>query len=403
MVNSRRKFKKTRNTTKTSFSQASMEDSDHHSTQSGALVGSSDDLLTEILLRLPVTSILRFKSVSKHWRLLLIHRHFTRRYDIDNHSKSPGLFGCNTYVPYDVDNPSTPPFSNLGSYFDRPRVKIVQSCNGLLLCSTHGPKGSKAAPRYYVFNPTTKQLALIPPIHESLKVRKTIRFMGLAYHQTDCVHYKVVCIRSLEPDRDLFQIQIYSSDTREWKISIETFSASSHVFQQGVYWNGAVYWVTKYHKYLYFKLDVEKLQMMPLPMRFGVRLHVIATYFGESRGRLHLIAYRNHLDYRLRLNVYEMFSGHSSWFVRYQVDLNALPAGAFPDIISPYGVSYEFKVIDVVRGEEEEDTFVVLKIREKIMKYNVHDQSFKHIYSLPRPSCFRENSFHRYTETLTSF
>ncbi|KAM0036196.1 putative F-box domain-containing protein [Helianthus debilis subsp. tardiflorus] len=172
MVNSRRKFKKTRNTTKTSFSQASMEDSDHHSTQSGALVGSSDDLLTKILLRLPVTSILRFKSVSKHWRLFLSQRHFTRRYDIDNHSKSPGLFGCNTYVPYDVDNASTPPFSSLGSYFDRPRVRIVQSCNGLLLCSTHWPKGSKAAPRYYVFNPTTKQLALI---HQSTKVLKFVK------------------------------------------------------------------------------------------------------------------------------------------------------------------------------------------------------------------------------------
>ncbi|KAJ0444616.1 putative F-box domain-containing protein [Helianthus annuus] len=57
------------------------EDSDHQPTQSGALIGSNDDLLTEILLRLPVTSILRFKSVSKHWRLHLRHTHFTHRYD----------------------------------------------------------------------------------------------------------------------------------------------------------------------------------------------------------------------------------------------------------------------------------------------------------------------------------
>ncbi|KAJ0461882.1 putative F-box domain-containing protein [Helianthus annuus] len=55
------------------------EDSDHQPTQSGALIGSNDDLLTEILLRLPVTSILRFKSVSKHWRLHLRHTHFTHR------------------------------------------------------------------------------------------------------------------------------------------------------------------------------------------------------------------------------------------------------------------------------------------------------------------------------------
>ncbi|MFS8027578.1 putative F-box domain-containing protein [Helianthus anomalus] len=67
-----------------------MEDSDHQPTHSGALIGSNDDLLTEILLRLPVTSILLFKSVSKHWRLLLRHRHFTHRYD--KISKSPGFF-----------------------------------------------------------------------------------------------------------------------------------------------------------------------------------------------------------------------------------------------------------------------------------------------------------------------
>ncbi|KAJ0837571.1 putative F-box domain-containing protein [Helianthus annuus] len=60
-------------------SESSMEDSDHQPTHSGALIGSNDDLLTEILLWLPVTSILRFKSISKHWRLLLRHRHFTHR------------------------------------------------------------------------------------------------------------------------------------------------------------------------------------------------------------------------------------------------------------------------------------------------------------------------------------
>ncbi|KAJ0439491.1 putative F-box domain-containing protein [Helianthus annuus] len=155
--------------------------------KSGALIGSNDDLLTEILLRLPVTSILRFKSVSKHWWLLLSHTHFTHRYD--KISKSPGIFADNVYVPFDVENPSTPPpCRNLDTYFDRSGVRILQSCNGLLLCCTErGSIGQKAADKYYVFNPTTKQLALIPPIRGGLKVRKTVRCMGLAFHQTDCV------------------------------------------------------------------------------------------------------------------------------------------------------------------------------------------------------------------------
>ncbi|KAI7755817.1 hypothetical protein M8C21_024008, partial [Ambrosia artemisiifolia] len=38
-------------------------DSDHQSTDPGAIIGSNDDLLTQILLRLPAASILRFKSL----------------------------------------------------------------------------------------------------------------------------------------------------------------------------------------------------------------------------------------------------------------------------------------------------------------------------------------------------
>ncbi|KAM0048101.1 hypothetical protein Hdeb2414_s0008g00270631 [Helianthus debilis subsp. tardiflorus] len=274
-------------------------------------------------------------------------------------------------------------------------VRVSESCNlvtGYYFALLMGPKEAELL---------LGITYLIPPpnnwhsSHQSTNVLKFVKQSVLwVWH----------IIKQIVLTTNLFQIQIYSSDTREWKISIKTFSVPSHVFQQGVYWNGAVYWVTKYHKYLYFKLDVEKLQMQPLPMRSRGRLHLIATYFGDSRGCLHLIPYHNHQHYRLPLNVYEMFSDHSSWFVKYQVVLNAIP-GAFPDTISRYAFSYDFKVIDVVRGEEEEeeDTFMVLKIRENIIKYNVHDKSFKHIYSLPRPSCFHENSFHRYTETLSSF
>ncbi|KAJ0682911.1 putative F-box domain-containing protein [Helianthus annuus] len=373
--------------------------------KSGALIGSNDDLLTEILLRLPVTSILRFKSVSKHWRLLLSHTHFTHRYD--KLSKSPGIFADNVYVPFDVENPSTPPpCRNLDTYFDRSGVRILQSCNGLLLCCTErGSIGQKAADKYYVFNPTTKQLALIPPIRGGLKVRKTIRCMGLAFHQTDCVHYKLVCIRELDTRGELFQIQIYSSDTRKWKISIESFPTWIASYSHGVYWNGAVYWAPAYGTFspLYFKLDVEQLQTLPLPVqmnpsetRFG------EMYFGESRGHLHLIVSKRD---SLRLNVYEMLSDHSGWFIRYQLELDELP-GAFPEI-NIFFDQYELQVIDVVRGEEEEDTFLVLVTPFKMITYKAHAKSFKEIFTLTNsfPFHFHDgySRFHRYTETLASF
>ncbi|KAJ0439595.1 putative F-box domain-containing protein [Helianthus annuus] len=357
-----------------------MEDSDHQSIQSGAIIGSNDDLITEILLRLPAVSILRFKSVSKHWRWLLRQKHFTQRYD--NVSKSPtGLIATDKYVPFDVENPSVPPFRCLDSYFDRPGVEIVQSCNGLLLCVTR-PKGRNGVNKHYVFNPTTKQLALIPSIPGG---PKTILYMGLAFHQTDCVHFQVICVCYVDPYQ--IQIQIYSSDARKWKISIQSFHLPVRFTHPGVYWNGAIYWAPYYgnSNCLYFKLDVQQLQRLPLPE--GLMTSITLMYFGESRGHLHLIADKNR-----SLSVYEMLSNHSGWFLKYQLQFDALGA-SFPGTIS--------QVMDVVRGkEEEEDTFLVLKTPEKIITYNVHDTSFKQIYSLSK-DC--RSIFYRYTETLSSF
>ncbi|MFS8027816.1 putative F-box domain, galactose oxidase/kelch, beta-propeller, F-box associated interaction [Helianthus anomalus] len=356
----------------------------------------NDDLLTEILLRLPAASIFRFKSVSKHWRLLLSQKYFTQRYD--NLSKSPtGLIATDIYVPFDVETPSTPPFRCLDLYFDRCDVEIVQSCNGLLLCSTNGRNGVN---KYYVFNPTTKQLALIPPVPGD---PSAVWFMGLAFHQTDCVRYKVICVLSVGPGVGLYQIQVYSSDTKEWKISIESFSASIPIVRHGVYWNGAVYWASLFdnRNYWYFKIDDQQLHTLPLPLGLiPSDSEVVRKYLGESRGHLHLIAYKNFQGGMLSLNVYEMLSDHSGWFVKYQLQLDALPAAAFPSRIVWYVPDYEFQVMDVVRGEEEEDTFLVLETLEKIITYNFHDRSFKQIYSFTK---YCSSSFYRYTETLSSF
>ncbi|KAJ0642300.1 putative F-box domain-containing protein [Helianthus annuus] len=384
----------TRAKTKRIQSQASME---HQPTHSGHLIGSNDDLLTEILLRLPVTSILRFKSVSKHWQSLLSHRSFTLLYD--NLSKSPGMFVGNTYFPFDVENPSPPPFRSLDLLFDIRGIRILQSCNGLLLlCSNIGYNG---ASKYYVFNPTTKQIATVPGVPGGHNVRKTICFMGLVFHQRDCVHYKVVCIRREVPYGDLFQIQIYSSNTRKWKVSIESFYMNWWHPLEGVYWNGAIHWAPSYHNHLFFKIEDERLQTLPLPVGM-TSSETRTTYFGESRGHLHLTM---GLDFDAKtLNVHEMLSDHSGWFVKYQVDLLELRS-AFPEMIN---ARFDFVVVDVIRGEKEEDTFMLLLLihSKMIIRYNVHDKSFKQLFNLNATNYIYKkftNAHHRYTETLASF
>ncbi|GJZ28478.1 F-box protein-like protein [Tanacetum coccineum] len=408
MVNTRGKIRKTQHTRKTLFSQTSITESDHQSTDSGALIGSNEDLLTEILLRLPVTSVLRFKSVSKHWLSLLSHRRFSTLYD--RISNTPGLFSRGLYIPFDVENKNTPPFRKLNFCNDLKGLRILQSCNGLLLCCSH--LGSQRARKYYVFNPTTKQFAIIPCVPGGTDVRKTICSMSLVYNKEDCVHYKVVCIRRAKeigvlfqiPDQDLFQIQIYSSDSGKWKLLNDSFSADYYTFSScGVYWNGAIHWAPWRYDPLYINLEVEQLRKLPLP----VTMYSL-FYFGESRGHLHMVVRPNPVN-PLHLNVYEMLSDHSGWLLKYQVELDEVPV-AYPEFnhesLPPFTPRYyEFEVLDVVRGEKEDDTFMVVIIPAgKIIRYNVLDKSFNQIYDLKVYNGYIGKSVvHRYTETITYF
>ncbi|KAK9047913.1 hypothetical protein SSX86_033125 [Deinandra increscens subsp. villosa] len=397
----RGKIRKTQAPFQTYFPHVSTEDSDEQSTDSAAVVASNDDLLIEILLRLPLKPILRCKSVSKHWRWLLSNRCFTLRYD--SLLKSPGIFGQYRYEAFGFRNGCRSPVRNYNFCHDPQGIKIIQSCNGLLFCSIDG--FYRGTLKYYVFNPTTKQFAVIPLVTGDLAVLETIRFMGLAFHPTDCVHYKVVCIRALDFNEGSFQIKIYSSETRKWKISVESFMVDHKLtFSNGVYWKGAIHWAPSYHNlHMYFKLDVERLQPLPLPVEMTSSKTLI-LYFGESRGHLHLILnnfHEQHSMLDLNLNVYEMLNDHSGWFVKYQLELHKLPR-AFPEIVGP--LDYDLEVIDVVRGQEEgEDTFMVLMTPKKMITYNVRNSRYKEVSRLDKSDFEGYSDFHRYIEALGYF
>ncbi|XP_076937834.1 F-box protein At5g07610-like [Bidens hawaiensis] len=408
MVSTRAKIRKTRNALKNYYPKKTTTDSYHQLTSSAERIGSNDDLLTEILHRLPVTSILQFKSVSKHWWWLLSHRSFTLRYD--KFPISPGLFVHNKYVPYDVEDRSPPPYQSLDFCPDLNGIKIVQSCNGLLLCCCD--RGHIRDHKYYVFNPTTKQFAIIPSVPGDDDARKSIRFMGLAFHQTTCPRYKAVCILG---SAGIFVIQIYFSETGKWKTVNNYFSENPYArFGSGVYWNGAIHWNPSGGSLFYFDLNSEELRTLPLPLPVQARMTSLEgdawdahppIYFGESRGHLHMVDTTCH-GTRFHLNVYEMLGDHSGWFAKFEVGDDLL--GCYPDIIRnyPYGLYCGFVVIDVVRGIEDEDTFLVLKYFRKILRYNVRDKSFKWLTNMTTDfevGRHGRREIHPYIQRLASF
>ncbi|GKF53651.1 hypothetical protein Tco_0160561, partial [Tanacetum coccineum] len=109
------------------------------------LVFTNDDLLTEILIRLPILCIHLFTTVLKQWLQILTSPHFTDRCRktpiIDpsagifaNHLTS--LFECD-FVSLDsrLNSKKSTMDHSFGSAEEVDHVRILQSCNGLLLCS----------------------------------------------------------------------------------------------------------------------------------------------------------------------------------------------------------------------------------------------------------------------------
>ncbi|GJU15744.1 hypothetical protein Tco_1143710 [Tanacetum coccineum] len=106
----------------------------------------------------------------------------------------------------------------LGSTEEADNVKILQSCNGLLLCG-----GSGLPVFYYVYNPSTNQYKKLPypdcsldnsPYYSSARLR-------IAFDPTKSLHYKLVDARRIFYDID---IQIYSSETGKWSLCSDRFN-----------------------------------------------------------------------------------------------------------------------------------------------------------------------------------
>nr|GEV26170.1 hypothetical protein [Tanacetum cinerariifolium] len=143
------------------------------------------DLLTEIFIRLHILSIHLFTCVSKQWLKILKSPAFTlKRSQIRSLDSPVGLFVNHIRSSFDCDFVSLDPRINSRKYtiensftlgsteeagpkkspyykvvhaFDFDKVTILQSCNGLLLCTD-----SRRHAFDYVYNSSTNLLKILP-------------------------------------------------------------------------------------------------------------------------------------------------------------------------------------------------------------------------------------------------
>lgn len=308
-----------------------------------------EDLLTEILLRLSSRELSRFRSVCKQWHSLITSPIFRDLHTPDRkpfaglYLSSTNLWGayCLSLPAAESPIPNIPPVS----------IKILQSCNGLLLCTTTS-RPSKKCSRYLIYNPTTENLFRLPEFDIQHCIPSTVHGMSLAFDPNKSPHYKVICVVR-EKQQELFYVQIYSSDTHNWKFVSEPLTRPVN-HGAGVYWNGAIHWL---FANLYFNIEEETFNVMHPPSIPSWRTHY---YFGESGDYLHYVKiFKRRVGFEI--SVYQMRRDYHGWLLIESVPIDM-------EFKHPHCNTYS--VLSVVRGEDEEPSFLVFEISGHVMLYD---------------------------------
>ncbi|PON56162.1 F-box domain containing protein [Parasponia andersonii] len=288
-----------------------------------------EDVVVEIMSRLPPESLLRFKCVQKSWHVLIkaLVRNpiFVKKHLYNSSNKISCLFfkcsennitnrqGILT-ISDDEDSPSryltyvakefVPSLSLFGSKFYCPRAHcdgiICQfSDRNILLC-----------------NPSTMEYKLLPGPCFDDKPLWRIRYVGFGYDAIDDV-YKIVrvyrCFGLIRAD----VFNLGSDCWREFKMKIESGDdeLSYYFGEEQVYCKGVYYWMMREvssldEKIRSFDMHDEEFHTISLPHHF--RKRIFSTKLTQWKGSLALFYYRKSL--RLGRNPIEV------WFYDNKMD-----------------------------------------------------------------------------------
>ncbi|XP_071688176.1 F-box protein At5g07610-like [Rutidosis leptorrhynchoides] len=376
-------------------------------TTSSAELVSHDDILTQILLRLPIRSIVRFKCVSNHWRHLLssprfalLHRNFNA-----NRMIPSGLFirrnicfSSNfweeeetyyVFVSLDPEKPVQPPFKSLDymKSFDRMQdlfpstragmIKVMQSSNGLLLIRTQTEDNYY----YYVYNPTINQCTAVPEFDRDDRFDSVVCGMTLVFDPLKSPHYKLVCLRTyLNLVSGL--IEVYSSETKSWVSSVKHVPKTDCrlYFQSiaGVYWNGAIHWACR-NWIIYLKINESRNGIISLPVppyKFDQPWWRSYPPLVESRDSLMLFdTFRSRGD---DVDVYTLNTDYSGWSKKYHVNIVSDFATSVGEYLGSSYVIHSF-----FPGVRDDDAFLVIETPSKaVIRYNFVSNTFQKLCDL---------------------
>ncbi|KAK9949273.1 hypothetical protein M0R45_004806 [Rubus argutus] len=242
-----------------------------------------EDIIVQILYRLPVKPLVRFKCVSKQWSSIVSDPQFAKsqfKFASERKTLSHKLLVSTSsqLESLDLQTPSFGDDSSLRKLtcpFKEPgrAIKIVGSCNGMVFVVARDFHNT-----FYIWNPSTGLLFKLPnPGFDSIVVRlyPDLPHWGFGYVSA-ADDYKVFVAGSFRDST--VPVEMYSSKANSWKrIESQPHFSSDEYFtdSKGTFSNEALHWlhdaeiptiVAEKPTIIAFDLVKEKFWEMPLPL-----------------------------------------------------------------------------------------------------------------------------------------
>ncbi|XP_057430105.1 F-box/kelch-repeat protein At3g06240-like [Lotus japonicus] len=360
------------------------------------------DLITEILLRSPVKSLVRFKAVCKFWRFLISDPHFailhfelaTPKPMFTNFHES--IFTMDLDAPLDSD-----PLSEKIKIDFLPPIyyctEFLGSCRGFILFECYHRCDNPDRP-LYLWNPATRVHKTIPPsplygppspIYYDFYPRRYSEYsrfyhvFGFGYDSSKDDYLVVkLSIRPLFPNRDFALVQFFSLRANMWENIEFTDSPCLDLSKErrpGLLFNGILHWLV-YDKdksmNVIIAFDLMEKTLFEIPPPDNIALdHSSCNLWGHSSFLSLSLVGSDTID----IFVMKEYKLQSSWTKTHVLSFSGIPC---PDQLGPdqLGPLCSTKSGDIV---VDYDSGVLVKYNAKGEQLRVWEDRFLRVSRVP--------------------
>ncbi|CAM0885618.1 unnamed protein product [Alopecurus aequalis] len=339
----------------------------------------TDDILADIISRVPYKSTCFCKCVSTRWRDLISHPYYRKKmpqsiigFFYENYDYVQ-LHSCFTNVSGQGD-PLVDPLLPFLPEFEM--LRTIDCCNGLLLCSFYRQNDPDKLD-YVVCNPATEKWVAVPGTDWSREAVVRLVFdpaVSSHFHVCEFVEEEhLVNDDDIGPNQCISAVMIYSSKTGVWSHKDNAWSGYDieiPPYSKSVLFRGVLYLCAFDHTLVALDMERTNWKVIPLPAPECCGNFYYDIYL--SQGQLY---FAHNVDSELSIWVLDEPSSEN-WTLKHNVSRWQI----FGREYSSYAAGYSVFSIH----PEHSLIFIVCPYKETIMSYNMDSRESRILCQLGR-------------------